>query len=170
MVSFIVVSGHKFFQSPLQFFGSEVIIEFHDVFHGSVIAFNLSLCLRMIRPAVYLLHLIIVFQIGFQFRSDIARTVIRQQSRIWLGNQSGFYNSPVYGSFDILGFHGRTKFPVHDITAVIIQNGTQILPTPAQDFKAGKISLLYLMYKACFVGKFIGCTQENVGWCRNESS
>ena len=99
MVSFIVVSGHKFFQSPLQFFGSEVIIEFHDVFHGSMIAFNLSLCLRMIRPAV-----------------------------------------------------------------------TQILPTPAQDFKVGKISLPHLMYKACFVGKFIGCTQENVGWCRNESS
>jgi hypothetical protein len=49
---------------------------------------------------------------------------------------------------------------MHDIPAVIIQNGTQVIPTPSQDFKVRKIGLPHLMNKACFVGKLI--------WLRSE--
>jgi hypothetical protein len=33
-----------------------------------------------------------------------------------------------------------TKFPMDDVTAVIVKDCAEIIPTPSEDFKIGKIS------------------------------
>ncbi len=61
--------------------------------------------------------------------------------------QSGFVNCLFNGGLYILHFHGIAQFPVNDIAAVIIQNGTQVIPALSQDFKVSKISLPHFLYK-----------------------
>ena len=56
-----------------------------------------------------------------------------------------FINRLIEGVFDITGAHGSGELPADDIARVVIQYRGQVIPTPANHFKIGKIRLPQLV-------------------------
>jgi hypothetical protein len=57
---------------------------------------------------------------------------------------------------DIACLHGRAQLPGNDIARVIIKDGPQIHPTPANNLQIGEVGLPQLVDGCCLVSKLIG--------------
>ena len=62
------------------------------------------------------------------------------------------------------------EFPGDDIAAVILQDGGQIIPAPANDLEVGKICLLHLVDSRGFVGELFGRFNHHIIGCCNQVS
>ena len=63
---------------------------------------------------------------------------------------------------DIGGSHARAKFPSDDVSAVVVQDGRQVKPTPADGLEIGEVCLpiarqAIWLSQICREGELIGC-------------
>lgn len=78
MVTLVVVVVYKLLQCSIQFFWKVIVIQLDHVFQASMIAFNLTLGLRVVQFSMYLFYTN-AFQVVFQFGGNIAGPIVREQ-------------------------------------------------------------------------------------------
>ncbi len=61
----------------------------------------------------------------------------------------------------ILRTHVRAELPRDDVTAVIIQDGTEIEPAPTQYLDVSEVGLPKLVDPSCLVFELIGCLDDD---------
>ena len=122
-----------------------------------MIPFDLALGLWVIRRASSVFYLLL-FEPGFEFTTDLARSIVRQQARLvpypGLGQACGL-QSIFQCIRHISGGHGRRQAPGDNVARVIIQNRRQEVPAPTHHSEIGKIGLSQFMYLAGLVLEFI---------------
>ena len=124
-----------------------------------MIPFDLALGLWVIRRASSVFYLLL-FEPGFEFTTDLARSIVRQQARLvpypGLGQACGL-QSIFQCIRHISDGHGSRQAPSDNVARVIILNRRQEVSAPTHHSEIGKIGLPQFMYLAGRVLESIRC-------------
>ena len=102
MIPVIIVIVHECAQSKFKFPGQKVVLQFDDVLHRTVVAFYLSLCLRMVWSTPYMVHFFVPDEF-FKVVADVARAIVGQEPWSLFGWQTCLFQGVSHGSLGI--FH-----------------------------------------------------------------
>ena len=69
---------------------------------------------------------------------------------------------------DIVGAHRRAQLPGDDVTRVVIEDGGEVVPAPADDLEIGEIGLPELVGRSCLVPKLVSGLDDDEGWAGDQ--
>jgi len=135
VVALVVVVIDEGFNLSFEITGQEVVFQQDAVLQGLMPAFDLALCLRVIRCSARVLHAFVLEPFR-QFPRDITGPVVAEQT--WFVDDVDLVatrclQSQVQRVRHVLGSHVRAEFPRDDVAAVIVQDRAEIEPAPADD-------------------------------------
>ena len=125
-----------------------IVFQQNTVLHDLMPAFDFALGLRVAGRATNMCHLL-PFQPFDQIARDVAGPIITQQAGfvahdglVATGRCSRQFDRVYY----VLSAHVCGELPCNDVAAVIIQDCTEIIPTPADNLEVGEAGLPPLSY------------------------
>jgi len=130
-----------------------------------MITLDLALCHRMIGCTACVLDAF-ALQKGLELSRNITGPIVGQQSRTMLYQnmvQAGLVRSHLQGVLHIQGGHSVGQFESQIEARKIIQNGGQVIPTPACDLEVGEVSLPQLIHSLSGMLEGICCFDHREG-------
>ena len=132
--------------------------------------FDLARRLRVMWRTTNVIHALAI-EIVSQVGGDVGRAVIAEQP--WLVHDHGLIaarglQSQFQRVGDILGFHRGAELPGDDVTAVIVKDGAEIEPAPANDLEISEVRLPELVQPGCLVPELIGRADHHMGRCSDK--
>jgi hypothetical protein len=165
MISAVVVMVDKALDFGFQVAGQEIVFQQDAVLQGLVPTLDLALGLGVVWRAADVVHAL-VFQPFGQITGDIRRAIVAEQAGL-VGDRDlitarGFQRQG-QGVGDVLGPYGRAQLPGDDIAGIVVQNGRQVEPAPADDLEIGEIGLPHLVGPGGLVAEFLGRLDHHEG-------
>ena len=170
MVAAVVVVIGEGADLPFQVAGQVVVFQQHTVLHRLMPALDLALGLGMVWHTADMIHTLGVEIIG-QIGRHLGRTIVTEQPRLVHDGRAvaaGGVQRQFQRVGHICGLHRRAKLPGDDVSAVVVEDGREIKPTPADDPQVCEVGLPELVRPDCLVPELIGRADHYVGRGRDQ--
>jgi len=150
--------------------GQEVVLQQNAALECLMPAFDLALRLGMVRCATHMVDTIVI-EPACQIAGDVGRTIVAEQARfacdVGLAAARGLERH-CQRLGDIVRLHRGAQLQCNDISRVIVEDGGEVEPSPADDLQVGEVSLPELVWRCRFIGKLISCLEDDVGRAGDE--
>ena len=170
VVAMVVVVIDEGADLAFEIAGQEVVFQEDAVFHGLVPALDLALGLRVMRCTANMIHTLILKIFG-QIGRDVGRAIVAEQPGL-LHDRGPIAARGLQRQFQrvghIRGLHRGAEFPGDDVSAVVVEDGREIKPAPADDLQVGEVGLPELVRSDCLVPELIGRADYHVGRGRDQ--
>lgn len=141
VVASVIVVINEGADAPLEIAGQAVALEQDAVLHRLMPALDLALGHRVFRRAAHMRDPPIA-QPCRQIARDVVGAIIRQQSRPLAPTVApGGRQRQLDRRRHVGGFHRRAEFPRDDEARVVVQDGRQIEPAPADHLQIREVGL-----------------------------
>jgi hypothetical protein len=140
VVAAVVVAFDEGANAGFEIARQAVVLEQDAVLQGLVPTLDLALGLRMVRCAADVSHPLVDEPIR-EVAGDVGRAVIAEQP--WLVDDldpvaARCLQGQLEGLRHIVRPHGRAQLPGDDVAGVVVEDGRQIEPAPADDLEVGE--------------------------------
>lgn len=150
VVAMVVVVVDEGADLTFQVAWQEVVFQQHAVLHCLVPALDFTLGLRVMWRTAHMIHAF-AFEILGQIGGHVRRAIVAEEPRLLRHGRVVAARS-VQRQFqrigDIRGLHRGAELPGDDVAAVVIKDGREIEPPPADDLEIGEVGLPQLV-RAC---------------------
>ena len=147
MVAVVVVVLDEAPNLRFEITGQVIVLQQYPVLERLMPTLNLALGLGMVGCAASMIHALLVEPFS-EISGDVAGAIVRQQPGFVLDTglittRGGQCHLQRVG--DVLGLHRGAQLPGNDVARVVVEDGGQVLPSPANDLEVREVGLPHLV-------------------------